>query len=105
MSLIGHSQPLFPDVINLSKGATITVNATCGQSEPEAYCILAGDNRREPRCEICDAVSINDQNRHPIANAIDGTSSWWQSPSLQNGGRYEWVTITVDLKQVSDFFW
>lgn len=38
--------------------------------------------------------------RHPIKYAIDGTNSWWQSPSIQNGMEYHYVTITLDLKQV-----
>ncbi|EPY79313.1 laminin subunit alpha-1 isoform 1 [Camelus ferus] len=38
--------------------------------------------------------------RHPISNAIDGTNNWWQSPSIQNGREYHWVTITLDLRQV-----
>lgn len=37
---------------------------------------------------------------HPISNAIDGTNNWWQSPSIQNGREYHWVTITLDLRQV-----
>lgn len=39
--------------------------------------------------------------RHPITNAIDGTNRWWQSPSIKNGRRFHWVTITLDLKQVA----
>lgn len=39
--------------------------------------------------------------QHPISNAIDGTNHWWQSPSIQNGREYHWVTITLDLRQVS----
>lgn len=38
--------------------------------------------------------------RHPISHAIDGTNNWWQSPSIQNGREYHWVTITLDLRQV-----
>jgi len=26
--------------------------------------------------------------------------SWWQSPTLQNGKKYEWITITIDLRQI-----
>ena len=49
--------------------------------------------------------------RHPISNAIDGTNNWWQSPSIQNGREYHWVTITLDLRQVGkarsteEFLW
>lgn len=49
---------------------------------------------------MCNARSESSEHRHPIINAIDGTNKWWQSPTLQNGKRYEWVTITLDLKQV-----
>ncbi|XP_069975556.1 laminin subunit alpha-1-like [Penaeus vannamei] len=49
---------------------------------------------------VCDSRSPDPARRHPIANAIDGTNSWWQSPSLAAGRRYEWVTITLDLRQV-----
>ena len=48
--------------------------------------------------QICD--DGDEESRHPIENAIDGTNSWWQSPSLQNGRRFEWVTISLDLKKV-----
>lgn len=48
--------------------------------------------------QVCD--DQDEEHRHPISNVIDGTNSWWQSPSLQNGRRFEWVTITLDLKQV-----
>lgn len=37
--------------------------------------------------------------RHPIEHAIDNTARWWQSPTLLAGGD-EYVTITLDLKQV-----
>lgn len=39
--------------------------------------------------------------RHPITNAIDGTNRWWQSPSIKNGRQFHWVTVTLDLKQVT----
>lgn len=38
--------------------------------------------------------------RHPIEYAIDGTARWWQSPTLLAGKQFEYVTITLDLKQV-----
>ena len=49
--------------------------------------------------KVCD--DKDEEHRHPISNAIDGTNSRWQSPTLQNGRRFEWVTITIDLKQVN----
>ncbi|XP_063590781.1 laminin subunit alpha lam-3-like isoform X2 [Penaeus indicus] len=92
---------LFPHVINLATRARITVNATCGESGLELYCKLTEHSgNRAPQCGVCDSRSPVADRRHPISNAIDGTNSWWQSPSLAAGRRYEWVTITLDLRQV-----
>ena len=52
------------------------------------------------QCTICDSSSPDLSKRHPISNAIDGTESWWQSPTLQLGKRYEWITININLRQV-----
>ncbi|UYV76882.1 K02A2.6-like, partial [Cordylochernes scorpioides] len=62
-------------------------------------CVLS----REPQCSVCDASDPN--KRHPITNAIDGTNRWWQSPSLQNGKHFQWVTITLDLRQLIGLCW
>jgi hypothetical protein len=59
--------------------------------------------RHQSQCGICDANEP--QHRQPITNAIDGTHSWWQSPSLAQGEQYEFVTIDIDLGQVSGIFW
>ena len=92
---------LFPSVFNLATRASITVNATCGETEPEVYCKLVEHvQMRAPQCGVCDANAPDHDKRHPITHAIDGTNRWWQSPSLQNGPQFEWVTITLDLKQV-----
>ncbi|KAG9493525.1 hypothetical protein GDO78_001429, partial [Eleutherodactylus coqui] len=37
---------------------------------------------------------------YPIAHAINGKKSWWQSPSIKNGMEYHYVTITLDLQQI-----
>jgi hypothetical protein len=96
---------LFPSVFNLATRATITANATCGSTGPEVYCKLVEHvQMRAPQCGVCDGNSPDYDKRHPITNAIDGTPRWWQSPSLQNGPQYEWVTITLDLKQVQSSF-
>lgn len=50
-------------------------------------------------CVMCMCISPTEQ--HPISNAMDGTNNWWQSPSIQNGREYHWVTITLDLRQVT----
>ena len=60
----------------------------------QVYCVHAG--RHE--CGVCDAADPHKS--HPIGSAIDGEETWWQSPSLQNGPEFHYVTITVDLKEV-----
>ncbi|KAH9488089.1 Laminin subunit alpha-2 [Bulinus truncatus] len=95
---------LFPVVFNLASKAHISVNATCGATKPEVFCklvehvkIFPAENRH---CGICDNSSSNPLQRHPITNAIDGSNRWWQSPTLTNGAQYNYVTITIDLKQI-----
>ncbi|XP_023678651.2 laminin subunit alpha-1 isoform X1 [Paramormyrops kingsleyae] len=96
---------LFPAILNLASNAEISTNATCGELGPEMYCKLVehvpGRRIRNPQCRICDSNSTNPKaEQHPITHAIDGTNSWWQSPSIKNGRQYHWVTITLDLRQV-----
>ncbi|NXI45933.1 LAMA2 protein, partial [Galbula dea] len=95
---------LFPAVLNLATNALITTNATCGEKGREMYCKLVehvpGQPARNPQCRICDQRSRVPHQRHPITNAIDGKNTWWQSPSIQNGVEYHYVTITLDLQQV-----
>ncbi|XP_054980794.1 laminin subunit alpha-1 [Sorex araneus] len=95
---------LFPAIFNLASNAHISTNATCGEKGPEMFCKLVehvpGRPVRNAQCRICDSSSPNPKERHPISNAIDGTNNWWQSPSIQNGREYHWVTITLDLRQV-----
>ncbi|KAM9241384.1 laminin subunit alpha-2 [Leptosomus discolor] len=95
---------LFPAVLNLATNALITTNATCGEKGREMYCKLVehvpGQPARNPQCRICDQRSRVQHQRHPITNAIDGKNTWWQSPSIQNGIEYHYVTITLDLQQI-----
>ncbi|NWS67194.1 LAMA2 protein, partial [Crotophaga sulcirostris] len=95
---------LFPAVLNLATNAVITTNATCGEKGREMYCKLVehvpGQPVRNPQCRICDQRSRAPHQRHPITNAIDGKNTWWQSPSIQNGIEYHYVTITLDLQQI-----
>uniref|UniRef100_A0A8C5PK68 Laminin subunit alpha-1 n=1 Tax=Leptobrachium leishanense TaxID=445787 RepID=A0A8C5PK68_9ANUR len=95
---------LFPAILNLASNANITSNATCGEMGPEMFCKLVehvpGRPIRNLQCRMCDNKSENPKERHPITNAIDGTNDWWQSPSIQNGRIYHWITITLDLRQV-----
>ncbi|XP_043920288.1 laminin subunit alpha-2 isoform X4 [Protopterus annectens] len=97
---------LFPAVLNLASGALITVNATCGERGPEMYCKMVehvpGQPVRNPQCRLCEMCSSAPitSRCHPITSAIDGKNTWWQSPSIQNGMEYHYVTITLDLRQV-----
>ncbi|XP_038603188.1 laminin subunit alpha-1 [Tachyglossus aculeatus] len=95
---------LFPAILNLASNAHIRTNATCGEKGPEMFCKLVehvpGRPVRNAQCRICDHNSANSKEHHPISNAIDGTNNWWQSPSIQNGREYHWVTITLDLRQI-----
>ncbi|XDC67068.1 hypothetical protein R6Z07M_018250 [Ovis aries] len=104
VSAQGQQRGLFPAILNLASNAHISTNATCGEKGPETYCKLVehvpGRAMRNAQCRVCDSSSANPKERHPISNAIDGTNNWWQSPSIQNGREYHWVTITLDLRQV-----
>ena len=96
------SEGRFPHVFNLATNADITTNATCGQRGAEQFCKLVEHVKRRPgdriQCGVCDQSSANDQ--HPVDYAIDGSNRWWQSPTIANGRQFNWVTITLDLKQV-----
>ncbi|KAK0150257.1 Laminin subunit alpha-1 [Merluccius polli] len=95
---------LFPAILNLASNAEVSSNATCGERQPEMFCKLVehvpGRRIHNPQCRICDANSANERERHPISKAIDGTNSWWQSPSIKNGRQFHWITITLDLHQI-----
>lgn len=94
---------LWPQVFNIAAKAILHANATCGQHGREEYCktIDAHPHRaRKAQCGICDANNVDVERRHPISNVIDATQKWWQSPTLHEGKEYEYVTITIDLKQV-----
>ncbi|KAM9317105.1 laminin subunit alpha-2 [Gastrophryne carolinensis] len=94
---------LFPAVLNLASNAIITTNATCGENGPETFCKLVEHvNKpvRHPQCRICDQTSTDKSLHYPISHAINGKRTWWQSPSIQNGMNYHYVTVTLDLQQV-----
>jgi len=92
-----NSQALFPVPFNVALGAIVNVNATCGETGPEYYCRAGEQNL----CSICDAFSADHSKRHPIDSIVDGKSdTWWQGPTLQSGSRFEWITITLNLRQM-----
>ena len=42
---------------------------------------------------------------HPAANVVDGDiTTWWQSPPISRGLKYNRVTLEIDLVQVIAFF-
>uniref|UniRef100_A0A182NLL4 Laminin N-terminal domain-containing protein n=1 Tax=Anopheles dirus TaxID=7168 RepID=A0A182NLL4_9DIPT len=93
---------LWPSFFNVALRATISVNATCGQTGREEYCRLLADGggrARGSQCGICDANNPDPEKRHPITNIVDGTNSWWQSPTLQKSAKNDRVTINLDLGQ------
>ncbi|KFD56293.1 hypothetical protein M513_02748 [Trichuris suis] len=93
-----NGRGLFPNIFNLATNAIVYANATCGQLGPENYCKLVEHVfMRSPQCDVCD--NSNPLKRHPIEFAVDGTNRYWQSPTIASGLNYEWVTITLDLRQ------
>lgn len=48
-------------------------------------------------CDICDPKSSS--KRHPPEYAVDGNPTWWQSPPLSRGMKYNEVNLTIDLGQ------
>ena len=59
-------------------------------------------------CDTCESsigpdgnVTITDKS-HPGAMVVDGdVSSWWQSPPISRGLKYNRVTLDIDLQQVT----
>ncbi|VVC37186.1 Hypothetical protein CINCED_3A012310 [Cinara cedri] len=101
VSADGIGKAAHPQIFNLASRAEVTANATCGESEtgPEVYCKFGGGGAQQ--CGVCDSRSGDPAKNHGPAAAVDnGTGTWWQSPSLQNGDRYQYVTFTIDLKQI-----
>lgn len=92
---------LWPPVVNVAPRAILHANGTCGQNHREEFChtIDAHPQRqRKPKCSFCDSHDAD--RRHPIEYVIDGSQKWWQSPTLNSGAENEYITITLDLKQV-----
>lgn len=50
-------------------------------------------------CDYCDPD--NPEKRHPPEYAVDGMETWWQSPPLSRGMKYNEVNLTINLGQVS----
>ncbi|KRF77830.1 laminin subunit alpha lam-3 isoform X2 [Drosophila virilis] len=100
---------LFPPLFNVAPRASISVNATCGQNGAEEYCkMVDAFPHRSKYCGTCNAYSSDRAKQRPIESLISPSSSyeesWWQSPTLQGGRQFEYVTITLDLKQTYQIF-
>uniref|UniRef100_A0A8C9N7H9 Laminin subunit alpha 3 n=1 Tax=Serinus canaria TaxID=9135 RepID=A0A8C9N7H9_SERCA len=102
---------LHPPYFNLAAAARIWATATCGEAaggggRPQLFCKLVGGPAAAPlgraiQGQFCDYCNAADPSKaHPITNAIDGTESWWQSPPLSMGLKYNEVNVTLDLGQL-----
>ncbi|XP_037870167.2 laminin subunit alpha [Bombyx mori] len=101
---VTRSEILTPPYFNLAQGKKIVATATCGDEGPEWYCKLVGviadhDERviQGQVCDICDAN--NEAKKHPPEYAVDDRRTWWQSPPLSRGMKYNEVNLTIDLGQ------
>ncbi|CAH0382822.1 unnamed protein product [Bemisia tabaci] len=105
---------LTPPYFNLAANRRVTASATCGVGTPgpELYCKLVGavplvDVQKDPfsnshlvNGQVCDYCDPNvPEQAHPPENAVDGQSSWWQSPPLSRGMKYNEINLTIDLGQ------
>ncbi|EDV96510.1 laminin subunit alpha [Drosophila grimshawi] len=100
---------LTPPYFNLATGRKIHATATCGEDTdgPELYCKLVGANTENDHIDysviqgqVCDHCDPNSpEKNHPPENAIDGTGSWWQSPPLSRGMKFNEVNLTIDFEQ------
>ncbi|KAJ8973563.1 hypothetical protein NQ317_009587 [Molorchus minor] len=48
-------------------------------------------------CDVCDPTRPDKM--HPPEFAVDGMESWWQSPPLSRGMKYNEVNLTIELGQ------
>lgn len=90
---------LYPALFDVAPIAEISANATCGSASygSEEFCKLGGSSQ----CSICSSSGADVLKKHYISYAIDSdATNWWQSPTLEQGSQYEYVTVTLDLRQV-----
>ncbi|XP_075229000.1 laminin subunit alpha [Lycorma delicatula] len=99
------AEVLTPPYFNLALGRRIEATATCGEgtTAPELYCKLVGFAEQGTVliqglvCDNCDPAS--EDRKHPPEFAVDGAATWWQSPPLSRGMKYNEVNLTIDLGQ------
>ncbi|XP_050541070.1 laminin subunit alpha [Daktulosphaira vitifoliae] len=102
---------LTPPYFNLAEGRRITATATCGEGlqGPELYCKLVGANSERNvdyegnlviQGQVCDHCDTSRPDKsHPPEYAVDGQETWWQSPPLSRGMKYNEINLTIDLGQ------
>ncbi|XP_046433556.1 laminin subunit alpha [Neodiprion fabricii] len=107
-AVFARGEILTPPYFNLADGREISATATCGVDTPgpELYCKLVGANADQDedinliQGQVCDYCDPNDPlKRHPPEYAVDGTQTWWQSPPLSRGMKYNEVNLTINLGQ------
>ena len=51
-------------------------------------------------CDVCHAPDAGDDKSHPGSNAVDGDrDTWWQSPTISRGLKYNRVDLSINLQQ------
>ena len=123
LSLVsGQGYVLTPPYFNIAENRPITASATCGEGVgvgKESFCKLVGSfdiihefTRTDGEIldgQVCDEClppskagedGIDDTKIHGAKNAVDGDiSSWWQSPPISRGRKYNKIDLEIDLLQ------
>ncbi|XP_075062065.1 laminin subunit beta-4 [Mixophyes fleayi] len=101
----GSCYPTIGDLL-AGRRKQLSASSTCGQNEPQRYCIISYLEDDE-KCFTCDSRypynSYSHPNNHEIGNVIttfdpDWKKIWWQS---ENGVNY--VSIRLDLETLFQF--
>ncbi|XP_075199590.1 laminin subunit beta-4 [Anomaloglossus baeobatrachus] len=101
----GSCYPTIGDLL-VGRSNQLSASSTCGQEEPERYCIISY-LEDDQKCFICDSRNPYNQyyhaNSHRIENVIstfdpDWKKKWWQS---ENG--VDRVSMRLDLETLFQF--
>ena len=114
---------LTPPYFNIAENRPITSNATCGEGVgvgKESFCKLVGGfdridetwhggNKEILDGQVCDTCyspsrlgddDVDATKVHGPSSAVDGDiSTWWQSPPISRGRKYNRVDLEIDLLQ------
>ncbi|ESO12950.1 hypothetical protein HELRODRAFT_159543 [Helobdella robusta] len=98
-----------PGFVNAASELPVIVTNTCGEEEPEPYCVVSESNLAESgsetNCYECDA-SIPEKS-HPAKYLTDiqkdgAKSTWWQSSTMMKRMQYpNSVNLTIHLAHSS----